>query len=122
MKQPEPISAREGVGWGIVMALHVLGSIPWDLFVLLCRLDGYQNMPMGYFEESWQERPRADGSPAGTLMRGGKNAGYVELNDNAKTWIDGWSLRERLERSLRLQPMLEAAASWLPKQGGHREP
>lgn len=62
----------EGPGWGIVMALHVLGRVPWELFVVLCRADGYRNVPMGYFDETWQDRPRADGHPAGTLLRGAR--------------------------------------------------
>jgi len=110
------LTAMPETGMGILMALHVLKRVPWDLFVQLCRADGYTNMPMGYFEESWADRPRSDGQPAGTLMRGGKEVGYVELNDRAHAWIASWPLEVRLRRALRLRPILECAAAWL---GGH---
>jgi len=40
------IDAQDGPGWGVVMAVHVLGRIPWDLFLALCRLAGCDNVPM----------------------------------------------------------------------------
>jgi hypothetical protein len=111
--QPGRPQRRKAVGWGIVMALDVLGHIPWDMFVAMCHADGYTNIPMGYFEESWATRPRADGQPARTLFRGGKDMGYVELNDGGKRWAASWALEMRVRRGLRLAPLMQAAATYL---------
>jgi hypothetical protein len=114
-----PIGASDGPALGVVMALHVLGPIEGDQFVELCHVAGYDNGPMGFFEETWRARRiRAGRPPAYALLQGGKNANEVELSDRCRDeWIPGLSLRDRVRGARRLPRLLDAAEAWLAKRG-----